>query len=365
MEFRHLNQQEKWNSLRLYEEAFPEDKGAYAAYYYKWKSCDNEILVLTDSESDMIKNSKEANHCDNTDKTDNHELICSMLHLNPYRVWISTQSVILHYIVAVATALPYRRRGCMRRLMMEAFSWLYAQKEPFTYLMPADTAYYEPFGFRVIYDQKPVSFPDGIDEANYWAKEQFDVVTLRDETYLNFLGAEPESSCGVSGDIHDLSDEKSEISVTVQADSASIEDSAGITEDSEKNGWKPQIMCRIVHLQHFLECMRAERPKKVYLQIEDPLISENSGWYCWMVDQKESHAAHLDTVPSDMTYGTDMSGGIHGNSHDFIFIKNGVEISSLTIGIEDLAEQLFGKAPLHLSLSHVKVLDRLCINAEG
>lgn len=362
MEFRHLKQQDKWNSLPLYEEAFPEDRGAYAAYYYEWKSRDNELLVLTDSVSDILKNNRDTNHCDNTEETDNYEFICAMLHLNPYQMWICTESVILHYIVAVATALPYRRKGCMRRLMMEAFSWLYAKEEPFTYLMPADTAYYEPFGFRVIYDQKPVSFPDGIDEANCWAKEHFDVVTLRDETYLHFLEAEPESCQGDSVDIHDDSDEKSGTSETAYVNTVSTEDSSGTIKNYEDNGWKPQIMCRIIHLPHLLECIRAECSKKIYLLVEDPLITENSGWYCWMVDQKESYVTRPDTVPSDIIYDTVISGGLRERNH--IFTQNGVEVSSLRIGIEDLAKQLFGVASLHPSLCHVKVLGRICINEE-
>ncbi|MDY2629681.1 MAG: GNAT family N-acetyltransferase [Lachnospiraceae bacterium] len=328
MNFRHLQSWEKKKSLPLYEEAFPEDQGAYAAYYYEWKSPDNEILVLTDTD---------AYYPDSLLEDSDHEIICAMLHLNPYNMWISTESVMLHYIVAVATALPFRRQGCMRKLMQKAFSWLYVRKEPFTYLMPADTAYYIPFGFRVIYDQKPVSFPADIDEANFWAKLNFDVVTLRNETYMRFLEAEPDL-----GQRYKTGD--------LKKDSGQVFES-GVKHEPES--WKPQIMCRIIHLPHFLECIRAQCRKKIYLRIFDPLIPDNSGFYCWQVDSESSHVTYLGKDISD-----------RNQNPDVLFYEDGVEISSVFFKIEELAEQLFGVVPLHPSLEHLNVLSRICINEE-
>lgn len=350
MRFRHLSQYEKRKSLPLYEEAFPEDRGAYAGYYYEWKCRDNEILVLVDTDTDLrFKDGKDDQKSFQSDP-DSHENICAMLHLNPYRMWISTKESVLHYIVAVATAYPYRRQGCMRRLMLEAFLWLYDKMEPFTYLMPADTAYYEPFGFRVIYDQTPVSFPPDIDEANRWAKDQFDVVTLRDNEYLHFLESEPKSLTDTSAG----------------SECSSAETVKEITELTEKNEtekelWKPQIMCRIIHLVRFLECIRSECSKKVYLYVHDPLISENEGWYCWQVEQQKSQVARLGTFALDDVFEKHE---IEILQQDDTYLRDGLEYSSLTIGIENLAEQLFGVAPLHSALSHVKVLNRICINEE-
>ena len=47
MNFRHLQSWEKKKSLPLYEEAFPEDQGAYAAYYYEWKSPDKSFIRMS------------------------------------------------------------------------------------------------------------------------------------------------------------------------------------------------------------------------------------------------------------------------------------------------------------------------------
>lgn len=346
-----MGHHEKRKSLPLYEEAFPEDKGAYAEYYYAWKGQDNEILVLTDSEAvqECVADCQK-------DQPVCQDRICAMLHLNPYLMWIATDSITLHYIVAVATSLPYRRQGCMRKLMLKAFSWLYDRKEPFTYLMPADTAYYKPFGFRVIYDQKPVSFPEDVQEANLWAKEQFDVVTLRDERYLLFLEAEPQL-CGnsvLSESAEALSEEagaflKSSGSMDAEEDFCKVSEGAV----RENRGWKPQIMCRIVHAVRLLECMRAEYDKKIYIQIHDSLISENSGWYCWMVSPVESIVTRLDDV--SIARIPEINRGLG---------QDGQEVSCLTLEIEELAEQLFGIVSLNPALFGVRILRKICINEE-
>lgn len=309
MKFEHLTSIEsKWKTMPLYEASFPEDHGAYAAYYYQWKCRDNEVLVLTTlTSSDSLR------------KEESREEICAMLHLNPYRMWISTRSVPLHYIVAVATALPYRRQGCMRTLMKRAFAWMYKQEEPFTYLMPADTIYYKPFGFRVIYEQKPVSFPANLEEANRKAIEQFDVATLRDEDYIRFLDSEPKEDIETSFD---------------------------------KNDWKPQIMCRIIHVVRLLECLRAVGWQKIYLFIQDALIWENAGWYCWQVDQYVSKVQRLESCPADISPDTPP------------MMQGDTKVSCLKIDVEELTEQLFGISPLHPALSQIKILKRICINEE-
>lgn len=348
MEFRHLKLQDKIKTLPLYEEAFPEDRGAYASYYYQWKCRDNEIFVLTDSAS--VSYGLGSDHNAGLNETEGRERICSMLHLNPYRVWVSTKVVLLHYIVAVATASNFRRQGCMRRLMLEAFAWLYRHEEPFTYLMPADIRYYEPFGFRVIYDQIPVVFPGEIVKANRWAKENFDVVTLRDEAYERFLEAEP-----VVSDSEDAAD--------YETDVMEIEPSEpDLYKNSEKKAWKPQIMCRIIHVPRLLECIRAEYRKKIYLQISDTFISENTGVYCWDVDSETSYVVRLCEEEAEKVCKT----GIFETDGRVPFRDNRdrAEVTGLVISIEELAEQLFGVIPLHPSLAHVKVLRRICINEE-
>lgn len=70
-----------------------------------------------------------------------------MLHLNPYSCVVQGNNIMLHYIVGVATRESQRRKGIMKRLLEKALSDMYQNKEPFTYLMPADERYYRPFDF--------------------------------------------------------------------------------------------------------------------------------------------------------------------------------------------------------------------------
>lgn len=81
-----------------------------------------------------------------------------MLHLNPYNCYVRGQNMTLHYIVGVATAKSERRKGIMRNLLEEALTDMYEKKEPFTYLMPADVRYYEPFQFMSI-SRKRYAYP--------------------------------------------------------------------------------------------------------------------------------------------------------------------------------------------------------------
>lgn len=70
-----------------------------------------------------------------------------MLHLNPYLCHVNGSRIILHYIVGVGTKSSCRRQGVMAGLMKQALQDMWKSKEPFTYLMPADVRYYEPFDF--------------------------------------------------------------------------------------------------------------------------------------------------------------------------------------------------------------------------
>ena len=57
-----------------------------------------------------------------------------------------------HYIVAVATRKEIRRQGIMRKMLHRVLNDMAERGEPFTYLIPADKAYYEPFDFVFVMD---------------------------------------------------------------------------------------------------------------------------------------------------------------------------------------------------------------------
>ena len=117
----------------LYEEVFREDSKAFVDYYYENKAPGNTTFVLESSA---------------------HEII-AMLHLTPYTLCVRNKAVWsrlpAYYVVAVATKEQYRHHGCMRRLLEAAERHCNVQQVPFLFLMPADPAIYQPFGYAYCY----------------------------------------------------------------------------------------------------------------------------------------------------------------------------------------------------------------------
>lgn len=130
MILRKLEQSEHDRTRRLWEEVFPEDTRAFLDYYYYIKTRDNQIYAVEEDGD-----------------------ICSMLQLNPYKVVVEDKEFSSAYVIAVATRAEYRRRGYMGALLRASLKDMYAQKFPFTFLMPAAEAIYTPYDFRYIYSQ--------------------------------------------------------------------------------------------------------------------------------------------------------------------------------------------------------------------
>lgn len=142
LRYEHLSGDEGQRTRILWEKVFAEDTEAFLDYYYENKIPEAQIHALCDGDGSIV----------------------SMVHLNPYeiacRVSGSKETEAhpqkaanrrmrrrTYYIVGVATAPEYRGRGCMAYLLEQAV--LQARREgcPFLFLMPADPAIYEPFGF--------------------------------------------------------------------------------------------------------------------------------------------------------------------------------------------------------------------------
>lgn len=124
-EIRYLKQEEKTDSRALYELCFPEDTKKFTDYYYKEKCRDNRIAALYSGGQ-----------------------MATMVHANPFMVSMCGKRAQVSYIVAVATHPDYRRRGLMRKLLGQVLNDCYKNGEPFSFLMPADAAYYESIGYR-------------------------------------------------------------------------------------------------------------------------------------------------------------------------------------------------------------------------
>lgn len=119
---------EQWRvSCHMMWQDIFDDSDAYMDYYESCKWPVNRVFLLTEGDR-----------------------LCSMLHLNPYRIRQENMEQELHYIVGVSTEPGVRGRGYMGLLLREAFGYLRGRGEAWTYLMPAAEAIYQPFGFRSV-----------------------------------------------------------------------------------------------------------------------------------------------------------------------------------------------------------------------
>ena len=240
---RYLLDNEKGRSEALYREAFPEDKDAFVNYYYSYVTKDNKILVLEQDEK-----------------------ICSMLHLNPYRLSVNGTAVDAYYYVAVATKADCRHQGMMRKLLTKSLKDIHGEGHPFTYLMPANRAIYEPFDFRIVYQQKKVELPMNPVLANEKMAEMFDVFTLWDDWYVEKQLEEARVCAG---------DPPFEI--------------------------VPYIMTRITHVERMLSLLRSRRSVKVVLDVNDEIIPENNGLFLWEVSEEMSVCRKMTAAESDIS----------------------------------------------------------------
>ena len=272
---RYLKDNEKGRSEVLYRAAFPEDKDAFVNYYYSYVTKNNKILVLEQEEE-----------------------IASMLHLNPYRLSVNGTVCDAYYYVAVATRADCRHQGMMRKLLHKSLNDIYEEGHPFTYLMPANKAIYEPFDFRIVYQQKKVELSLAPDSANEKMAELFDVYTLRDDWYVEKMLEEERVCAG---------DPPFEI--------------------------VPYIMTRITHVVKMLSLLRSKTPFRVVLNIEDTIIAENNGKFLWEISEDKSSCEKL---------------------------KDDAK-SQISVSIADLTEFVFGKRDIE-GLEEVKVLSEICIN---
>lgn len=274
---RYLKDNEKGKSEALYRAAFPEDKDAFVNYYYSYVTKDNQILVLEQEEE-----------------------LCSMLHLNPYRLSVNGTEVDAYYYVAVATKADCRHQGMMRKLLYKSLNDIHKEGHPFTYLMPANRAIYEPFDFRIVYQQKKVELPLEPQAANEKMAELFDVYTLRDDWYVEKMLEEERVCAG---------DPPFEI--------------------------VPYIMTRITHVEKMLSLLRSKQPIKVLLNVQDEIISENHGLFLWEISEAGSKCEKR--------------------------IMDETECESISVSIAELTEFVFGKRKI-TGLESVKVLSGICIN---
>lgn len=338
---RFLKENEKGQCRPLWESAFSEDSPAFVDYYFAEKTKDNRILVR---EEDGI--------------------IQSMLHLNPYRLWVKGRIWQADYIVGVATRTDCRRRGYMRALLDEMFGDLWNREMPFVYLMPAAKEIYEPFDFVYIYDQpvwhikegfKPEHLPllaggriadqkqwDAMSAwMNQWLKRRYQVYAIRDQGYQKRLGKELASE---QGQLELLCEQDAIIGAYAEWGTKAREQRFLYTDDTYVDlvEEKPAIMARIVNLNACLEviCLNSSYIKgelQIRLQLTDKWIPENHGLWIWTLTKEKSWVEAADEV---QLRAAELGRGSENGSSLGDLPVNEPAVLELTIG--ELTSWLFG-----------------------
>lgn len=298
MESGFLAEKEVHRIRPLWEKVFTEDSKAFTDYYFENRAEHNLVFTREDGEQ-----------------------IVSMLHLVPY---LTGDLEPVCYIVGVATDEAYRRKGLMGSLMEEALHFLWEEGHTFTYLMPANPAYYTPYQFVYIYDKPewklnetclPAKYLDkaALQEtgfhllvkekgnlrirtagkndmesvaefANTYLKRHADCYMYRNRRYYSvlkqeliaengnlFLIEKNECLCGILA--YTKEKEKPGLQEVMLSDELA---SCELVLTTEK---KPAIMGRVINAEEWLNCLECREKLDVLLRINDDKIDENNGIY--------------------------------------------------------------------------------------
>lgn len=303
---RYLTQREKCRTRSLYEYVFSEDSAEFVDYYYQWKTRDNQILVMEEEEKIQV-----------------------MLHLNPYSLWFYGHQQNVPYIVAVATEPDCRRLGKMRRVMAYALQDLERRRVPFTFLLPADPAYYQGQGFvffsgdfleesrrktgelqaaevlqhetesKAQWTQAGLEdIPELVEFSNHILREQYHIFIRREEPYYKRLFAELETERGgillrkrtgiLDGALvygmegpnrAEVKELLLEPDIWSRRNDSVTEIGRAALPGCEINAAEFKMMFRIASLKEFVSLMKSETKRCYEIEVKDSVIASNCGCY--------------------------------------------------------------------------------------
>lgn len=183
--------------------------------------------------------------------------IVSMLHRNPYTFRFRGKKLLADYIVAVATKRAFRHQGMMRTLLTAALRDMRLQKRPFTFLMPADEAIYTPFGFRLMGNDDAAELKELSEHAVKQLAEEYDLFVEKDGVYWE--------------------------------------------RHIDWPGWEETpMMIRLVDWPGFAAFFGAEEKQTLFLYIEDPILPENQGLFCWTFEEEESRVMPVEAAAAEV-----------------------------------------------------------------
>lgn len=400
---RYLDPSERLYTRKMWEEIFADDSKAFLDYYFSEKTRVNQILVVEEDRNEGY--SIQAQEVSG----DSNRLL-SMLSLNPYKMYMVNQIVNTNYIVGVATDLDHRHQGHMKNLLIHALYDMYKNKEPFTFLMPAAEAIYKPFDFQFIYDQKACvisresvkkvadkkssllcrtvekqDIKELVEFSNQILSERYDIYTHRNQEYYEVLMKEVWSEngeillifndnmlCGYCmyaiGELVEVREpvckkgyEKEfivSVIKTLMKYNKNIKlfgidfllaDTLEKQDDIYDVKSTPMIMARIVNFVSFITRIKGDSGLAITLQIKDPIINENNGFF------------HLYTIkgnPYIQVNKTDGKADIYLNIADLTSFLFGY------IGLDQLEENCLTMTDnsIFKELKKIQIPDKIFLN---
>lgn len=337
---KYLSNEEKNLTRPIWEKIFLEDSKKFLDYYYNIKTKNNQILVRYKDEK-----------------------IVSMLHLNPYNVYIAKNISPTYYVVAVATLEEHRKKGYMSELLKQSLKDCYENEIPFIFLRPAKEEIYLPFGFRYIYNhkfldlienknliEKPITKDDYkyiADFTNDFLSKKYTVFCFRDNDYIQTLHKEVISE---GGDIIKLYEDDVFLGYYVYWGIEEKIIRAIFMPDAytkiEKE--KPLVMARIVNIYSFFKNFSLKQNSQdicIYLNIKDNILKENNGLFKLTISYEKSS---LEKIQS-----TDKS----------VLTLDISDLTSLFFGYKDISCFTDNKTYIDY-FSKINLLDKIFIDEE-
>lgn len=298
MEKGFLAEKEVHKVRPLWETVFSEDSKAFTDYYFENKAENNLVFTRMDKEE-----------------------IVSMLHLTPY---VTGKMEPVCYIVGVATMDKYRRQGLMADLLKEALQFLWEEGQKFTFLMPANPAYYTPFQFAYIYDKPVWKLNETILPGRYLERAsgiggEFHLVVKEKGSLQLRIATEDDmaelaafantllqrnTDCHMFRSAHyykmlkqELIAQNGNLFLVEQGDSLKgilaytcEKEKSGLQEvilDEEMATWqlvdieeyKPTIMARMLRVEDFMSELYCQGAIDLLMEVIDPVLTQNSGIY--------------------------------------------------------------------------------------
>lgn len=321
MHIEKLEKEECKTARVLWEEVFYEDSFQFTEYYFKEKAQYNIGYVIGKNPYD------------------------AMIFRTPYKLQIGKVQQEISYLVGVATRKECRHRGYMSKLLLHSMKEMYREKKPFTFLMPANPAIYQPFDFQYIYERQVWCFKepekmhlllDSLREegkkeetkiprqglysvrnirkknpsfpimellaefSNGYLKKHYHIYVHRDASYYERQLKESEAQ---NGDIYVLfhqgkieayfiyarEDEKAFLQEVIEKTEGSLD----FLQKEEKK--KPIIMGRIIHLEEMMKLICGKEEREMVIGIKDSLLPQNNGIFRWKITPQGSYVTKIQS----------------------------------------------------------------------